>query len=137
MARRTYAAYREVIESSRFGRLANEGALPQRLLWASTGTKDAQASDVLYVRALAAPLTVNTVPEKTLLAFGDHGSIDGLMSKDTVHADAVIAQFTAAGVDLGALAARLQAEAAEAFVRSWEELLGTIEAKSARLTSVG
>jgi transaldolase len=130
MANRTYAAYRDLLSSRRWGRLANEGALPQRLLWASTGTKDEHASDVLYVRALAAPLTVNTMPEKTLLAFGDHGVVDGLLSADTTRAEAVIDRFVDAGIDLGALAARLQTEAAEAFERSWDELLTNIDAKS-------
>jgi transaldolase len=137
MANRTYAAYRELLATSRWQRLANEGALPQRLLWASTGTKDEHASDVLYVRALAAPLTVNTMPEKTLLAFGDHGEVDGLLSTDTSRAEAVIAEFVTAGVDLEALAARLQVEAAEAFERSWEELLANIDVKSAALASAG
>jgi transaldolase len=136
MANRTYAAYRELLASGRWGRLANEGALPQRLLWASTGTKDDHASDVLYVRALAAPLTVNTMPEKTLLAFGDHGAVDGLLSTDTGRADSVIAEFVRAGVDLDALAARLQVEAAEAFERSWHELLANIDVKSATLAGV-
>jgi len=137
MANCTYAAYRELLATSRWQRLANEGALPQRLLWASTGTKDEHASDVLYVRALAAPLTVNTMPEKTLLAFGDHGAVDGLLTPDTSRTEAVIDEFVAAGVDLEALAARLQIEAAEAFERSWEELLANIDVKSATLTSVG
>jgi transaldolase len=136
MANRTYAAYRELLASSRWGRLANEGALPQRLLWASTGTKDEHASDVLYVRALAAPLTVNTMPEKTLLAFGDHGAVDGLLSTDTARADSVIAEFVGAGVDLDALAERLQVEAARAFERSWHELLANIDVKSASLAGV-
>jgi transaldolase len=106
MAARTYEAYRELLDSPRWARLANEGALPQRLLWASTGTKDEHASDVLYVRALAAPLTVNTMPEKTLLAFGDHGDVDHLLTPrdggDVVH------RFLDAGVDLDALAKRLR-----------------------------
>jgi transaldolase len=133
MARRTYATYRRLLESDRFGRLANRGALPQRLLWASTGTKDAHASDVLYVRALAAPLTVNTMPEKTLLAFGDHGEVGELLSGDVSDAERVIGRFVDAGVDLVRLARRLQAEAAEAFQRSWAELLANIETKSAAL----
>jgi transaldolase len=136
MASKTYGAYRELLESPRWERLANEGALPQRLLWASTGTKDEHASDVLYVRALAAPLTVNTMPEKTLLAFSDHGEVTDLLVPDSPQADAVIERFTAAGVDLEALAARLQVEAAEAFERSWHELLENIETKSATLTGV-
>jgi len=135
MAGRTYAAYRELLESSRWQRLANEGALPQRLLWASTGTKDEHASDVLYVRALAAPLTVNTMPEKTLLAFGDHGEVADFLSADASPAEMTIARFVAAGVDLEQLAARLQVEAAESFERSWHELLENIAVKSTSLAA--
>jgi transaldolase len=131
MARRTYAAYRAVLKSDRFGRLANEGALPQRLLWASTGTKDPSASDVLYVRSLAAPLTINTMPEPTLLAFGEHGEVGGLLSAEASGGDEVIERFVRAGVDTAALARRLQQEAAEAFQRSWAELLSSIQLKSA------
>jgi len=137
MATQTYAAYRRILESPRFGRLANKGALPQRLLWASTGTKDPKASDVLYVGALAAALTVNTMPEKTLLAFGDHGDVRRFLSANAADADPVIERFLQAGVDLAALAARLQTEAAEAFVRSWDELLENIDQKSAALTVAG
>jgi transaldolase len=136
MAKRTYAAYRELLASRRWGRLANEGALPQRLLWASTGTKDEHASDVLYVRGLAAPLTVNTVPEKTLLAFGDHGEIAGFLSADGADAEPVVRRFVRSGVDLRQLAHRLQIEAAQAFERSWAELLENIDAKSAALAGV-
>jgi transaldolase len=135
MATRTYSAYRGILESRRFGRLANYGALPQRLLWASTGTKDPQASDVLYVRALAAALTVNTMPEKTLLAFADHGVVRRFLSADSTDADRVIERFAAAGVDVDALAARLQVEAAQSFDRSWDELLENIHQKSAALTA--
>jgi transaldolase len=130
MAKRTYKAYREVLDSNRWKRLANEGARAQRLLWASTGTKDPQASDVLYVRALAAPFTVNTVPEKTLLAFGDHGSVNGLLPMDGGDAEQVVWRFASSGVDVDALAARLQQEAADAFVASWDELIETIARKS-------
>jgi len=135
MATRTYSAYRGILESRRFGRLANHGALPQRLLWASTGTKDPQASDVLYVRALAAALTVNTMPEKTLLAFADHGVVRRFLSADSTDADRVVERFAAAGVDVDALAARLQVEAAQSFDRSWDELLENIHQKSAALTA--
>jgi transaldolase len=135
MAKRTYAAYREVLESDRWGRLANEGALPQRLLWASTGTKDPEASDVLYVRALAAPLTVNTMPEKTLLAFGDHGEVTEFLSAHDTTGEARIEQFVAAGVDVCALAHRLQEDAAQAFERSWDELLDNIHRKSSSLAA--
>ena len=131
-AKLTYRAYRELLDSPRWGRLANEGAQPQRLLWASTGTKDPEASDVLYVRALAAPFTINTMPEKTLLAFGDHGEVTDFLPADGGDAEEVAARFTAGGADLDALAARLQSEGADAFVGSWDELLKTIEERSAR-----
>jgi transaldolase len=130
MAKRTYAAYREVLDSDRWQRLANEGARPQRLLWASTGTKDPHASDVLYVRALAAPFTVNTLPEKTLLAFGDHGEVGDFLPSDGGDAEDVIARFAAAGVDVDALAARLQQEGADSFVASWDELIENIGHKA-------
>ena len=135
MAKRTYKAYREMLDSDRWRRLANEGARPQRLLWASTGTKDASASDVLYARALAAPFTVNTMPEKTLLAFGDHGHVDEFLPTDGGNAEQVIARFAAAGVDVAALAARLQDEAADAFVASWDELIENIGQKTIALTA--
>jgi transaldolase len=133
MAKRTYKAYREMLDSDRWRRLANEGARPQRLLWASTGTKDPEASDVLYVRALAAPLTVNTVPEKTLLAFGDHGVVGDFLPTDGGDAEQLIARFEAFGVDLDALAARLQAEGAHSFVTSWDELMNNIAQKAGAL----
>jgi transaldolase len=136
-AKRTYRAYRELLESARWQRLANQGARPQRLLWASTGTKDPNASDVLYVRALAAPFTVNTMPEKTLLAFADHGEVTNFLPADGGDADQVIARFAAAGVDIDRLAARLQSEGAEKFVRSWEDLMGTISRMTAALTAAG
>jgi transaldolase len=133
VARQTYQAYRSLINSPRYGRLANAGARPQRLLWASTGTKDPDASDVLYVKALQAPFTVNTMPEETLLDFADHGEIGDLMADDGGDADATLGQFELAGVDVRALAARLQTEGAESFVRSWDELLDCIAAKSDQL----
>ena len=133
MAKRTYKAYREVLDSDRWKRLANEGARPQRLLWASTGTKDPSASDVLYIRALAAPLTVNTMPEKTLLAFGDHGIVDEFLPTDGGNAEEVIGRFAAAGVDIDALAKRLQREGADAFVASWDELIENIGRKAGAL----
>jgi transaldolase len=132
-AKLTYRAYRELLDDPRWGRLANEGARPQRLLWASTGTKDPEASDVLYVRALAAPFTVNTMPEKTLLAFGEHGEVTDFLPADGAGGQEMADRFTAAGADLGALATRLQSEGADAFVSSWDELLGTIEERSAAL----
>ena len=133
MAKRAYKAYRDLLDSDRWKRLANEGARPQRLLWASTGTKDPQASDVLYVRALAAPLTVNTMPEKTLLAFGDHGMVEDFLPPDGGNAEQVIARFAAADVDVDALAARLQKEAADSFVKSWDELIENIGQKTSSL----
>jgi transaldolase len=133
MAKRTYRAYRALLGSDRWKRLANDGARPQRLLWASTGAKDPRASDVLYVRALAAPLTVNTMPEKTLLAFGDHGVVDEFLPTDGGDSDDVIGRFGAAGVDVDALAGRLQQEGAEAFVTSWDELLDNIGRKATAL----
>jgi transaldolase len=134
MAKRTYSAYRELLDSDRWQRLANEGARPQRLLWASTGTKDPHASDVLYVRALAAPFTVNTLPEQTLLAFGDHGDVGALLPSDGGDADEVIARFASAGVDVHALAARLLQEGADSFVASWDELIENIGRKAGALT---
>jgi transaldolase len=133
MAKQTYKAYRDLIMSPRYGRLANAGARPQRLLWASTGTKDPDASDVLYVKALQAPFTVNTMPEETLLDFGDHGEIGELMAADGGDAEATIARFRSAGVDVAALAAQLQKEGADSFVNSWNELMACIAAKSDQL----
>jgi transaldolase len=126
VGKRTYRAYRELLESERWQRLANEGARPQRLLWASTGTKDPDASDVLYIEAFASPFTVNTMPEDTLLAFADHGNVGEPLDPDGGDSEEVLAEFANAGVDTDALAARLQREGAEAFVKSWRDLLGTI-----------
>jgi transaldolase len=135
VAQRTYRAYRELHESARWQRLENEGARPQRLLWASTGTKDPDASDVLYVEALAAPLTINTMPDKTLLAFADHGQVREPLPRDGGDSEDVLAAFNEAGMDTDALAERLQKEGAETFVKSWQELLGTIESETARLAA--
>ena len=137
MAKRTYKAYREFLSSDRWLRLQNLGARPQRLLWASTGTKDPQASDVLYVESLAAPHTVSTIPEKTLLALADHGELGPLMSPDGGDAERVLGELAEEGIDLDALAAQLQREGAEAFVKSWDELLECIAKKSALLERVG
>ncbi len=137
MAQRTYKAYSELLASDRWLRLQNLGARPQRLLWASTGTKDPKASDVLYVESLAAPHTVTTIPEKTLLAFADHGEIGPLMTPDGGDAERVLGELAAEGVDLDALAAQLQREGAEAFVKSWDELLACIAKKSAMLQRIG
>jgi transaldolase len=133
MAKRTYAAYRRLLDSSRWQRAANAGARPQRLLWASTGTKDPHVSDVLYVRALAAPFTVNTMPEPTLKALADHGEIGPLLRADGGDCEEVLAWFADADVDVDALATRLQDEGAKAFVTSWNDLLAVIAAKSAAL----
>ncbi len=133
IAMRTYKAYRTLLGSPRWQRIYNAGARPQRLLWASTGTKDPQASDVLYVKALAAPFTVNTMPEGTLKALADHGEISEIMSADGGDSEAVLDQFAKAGIDVDGLARRLQDEGAESFVSSWNELMGVITAKSATL----
>jgi transaldolase len=126
---RAYRAYRELLDSHRVQRLMNEGARPQRLLWASTGTKDPEASDVLYIEGFASPFTVNTMPEPTLLAFADHGEIGELVPADGGDSEQVLAQFASAGIDVEALAARLQEEGKAAFVDSWNELLKTIESQ--------
>lgn len=125
-----YKAYRTFVASDRSQRAMNFGARPQRLLFASTGTKDPKASDVHYIKALAAPFTVNTMPENTLKAFGDHGETSGVLLADGGDAETVAAQFTRDGIDLSALAAQLQDEGAKAFVKSWDELMGVIQAKS-------
>ena len=127
-AQMTYNAYTELIHGDRWGRLMNEGARPQRLLWASTGTKDKTASDVLYIEALAAPLTVNTMPEETLLAFADHGDVASVMQARLDLPDpALMARFKAAGVDLADLARRLQEAGVESFAAAWKSLLARIE----------
>jgi transaldolase len=130
MANRTYKAYRELLDSPRWQSAFNAGARPQRLLWASTGTKDPKASDVLYIKALAAPFTVNTMPEATLLALADHGELSSIMSADGGDWETVLAQFSEAGVKFGALATQLQIEGAKAFVKSWDELLDVMASKS-------
>jgi transaldolase len=126
IGKRTYRAYRELVHSDRWFRLANEGARTQRLLWASTGTKDPEASDVLYIEGLASPFTVNTMPEKTLAAFADHGEVGELLSPDGGDGDEVVAEFNAAGIDTDALAAKLQRDGAEAFSKSWRDMLDTL-----------
>src|SRR6266853_2055117 len=137
IAKRTYKACRSLLGSPRWQRAYNAGARPQRPLWASTGTKDPQASDVLYVKALAAPLTVNTMPEATLKAFADHGEIGSIMPADGGDCEEVLAQFAKAGVDVEALASQLQDEGAKAFVKSWHELMEVIVSKSADLGKAG
>ncbi len=118
-------------------RLANSGARPQRLLWASTSTNDPAASDVLYIKALAAPFTVNTIPDKTLLAFADHGSVSELMHPDGGDAEEMIAKFARTGVDYDKLAAELQREGTESFVKDWNEMLASIVSKSAAFRAAG
>jgi transaldolase len=137
VAQRTYKAYRELLSSPRWHRVYNAGARPQRLLWASTGTKDPKASDVLYVKSLIAPFTVNTMPEATLLAFADHGELGEDLPADGGNCEEVLASFGKAGVDVAALAARLQDEGAKSFVKSWNELLEVIASKSASLRKAG
>jgi transaldolase len=131
VAKHAYRAYRELLDSERWQRLANEGARPQRLLWASTGTKDPEASDVLYIEALAAPFTVNTMPDATLVAFAEHGNVGEPLPADGGDADQLLAKFEGAGIDVGELAARLQVEGAEAFDKSWNDLMETISKQAA------
>jgi transaldolase len=133
IARRTYRAYRELLASPRWQRLAAAGARSQRLLWASTGSKDPTASETLYVEALAAPDTIDTIPEKTLHAFAQHGQIGRLMANDGDDAEATLVRFAQAGIDIDALATQLQRDGAQSFVKSWQELLQRIADKSAML----
>lgn len=133
IAKRTYSAYRELLASPRWRKLAGAGARPQRLLWASTGTKDPEASETLYIEALAAPDTINTMPEKTLLAFADHGKVGSELPADGGDAEALLAEFARAGVDAAALAGELQIEGALSFDKSWRDLLDCIASKSALL----
>jgi transaldolase len=133
IGQQTYAAYRDLLESDRWQRLANCGARAQRLLFASTGTKDPKASDVLYIGALAAPNTVNTMPEETLLAFGEHGQVSGAIPRGGADCEQVLAEFGRVGVDVAKLGVDLQTEGAKSFVDSWQHLLNAIEAKSKAL----
>jgi transaldolase len=128
-----YRAYCELLTSPRWLRALNAGARPQRLLFASTGTKDPKAPDVLYVEGLVAPLTINTMPEKTLKAFADHGKVGEAIRADGGDSESVLGEFTKAGVDLAALAAKLQKDGAAAFVNSWDSLMGVISAKASDL----
>ena len=137
MAQRTYKAYRDLLASDRWLRLVNFGARSQRLLWASTGTKDPKASDVLYVKSLAAPHSVNTMPEKTLLALADHGEIGTMLAADGGDAEALLERFRNAGTDVAALATKLQRDGADAFVSSWKELLACLVDKSQNLKKAG
>jgi transaldolase len=133
IAKRTYVAYRNLLASPRWQRAYNYGARPQRMLWASTGTKDPKASDVLYLEALAAPYTVNTIPEATLKAFADHGKVAASMPADGGDCEAVLAQFGKAGIDIDALAIQLQDEGAKSFAKSWEDLMAVIASKTEAL----
>jgi transaldolase len=133
VAQSIYKAYHEVLSSPRWQRAFNEGARAQRLLWASTGTKDPKASDVLYIKALASPFTVNTMPEGTLKAFGDHGEVGSAMAVDGGDYEKTLAQFAQAGVNPTALAAQLQDEGAKSFVKSWNELMSVLASKSEAL----
>ncbi|HET6196611.1 MAG TPA: transaldolase [Acetobacteraceae bacterium] len=133
VSQQAYKAYRDLLDSDRWQWLEGQGARPQRLLFASTGNKDPQASDVIYMGALAAPNTVNTVPEETLQAFASHGQVDRAMRRDGGDAEQVLAGFTRAGIDVAALARELQDEGAKSFVESWKDLLGAIKEKSKAL----
>ena len=133
IAMRTYKAYRDLLASPRWQRVFNAGARPQRLLWASTGTKDPRSPDVLYIKALAAPFTVNTMPEGTLKALADHGELGKILPADGGDCEQVLAQFAKAGIDVDALAAQLQEEGAKSFVKSWNDLMTVIVSKSAAL----
>ncbi|HWC96348.1 MAG TPA: transaldolase [Candidatus Sulfopaludibacter sp.] len=128
-----YKAYRELVNSPRWQRAANFGFRPQRLLWASTGTKDPKASDILYIKSLASPFTVNTMPENTLKALADHGELGEPLPADGGDFEVVLASFTRAGIDLDDLACQLQKDGAQSFVKSWTDLLAMINTKSAAL----
>jgi len=135
VANQAYRAYRDLLNSARWGRLANEGARPQRLLWASTSTKNPNAPDVLYVEALAAPFTINTMPEATLMAFADHGQVSEFMGADGGNAGQTLASFAEIGIDHQALADQLQHDGAETFAQSWKSVLASIAAKHKQLTT--
>jgi transaldolase len=137
IAKRTYKAYRSLLDSPRWQRIFNAGARPQRLLWASTGTKDPKASDVLYVKALAAPFTINTMPEGTLKALADHGEVGPILPAHGGDCEEVLAKFAKAGIDIDALAAQLQDEGAKAFAKSWSDLMESIKSKSEALKKAG
>jgi transaldolase len=130
--KRIYRAYRELLDSPRWQRALNAGARPQRLLWASTGTKDPRASDVLYLEALAAPFTINTMPEEALKALADHGNPDHILPPDGGDCEMVLSLFTAAGFDLDCLAEQLQEQGASSFVTSWQKLMRSIDSSARR-----
>ena len=133
IAGRCYRAYRDLLGSPRWRALEAAGARPQRLLWASTGVKDPSARPSIYVEALAAPDTINTMPEKTLLAFATDGALRGVMPPDGGDAEEVLARFEQGGVDVGALGAKLQRDGAQSFVKSWQALMQRIAVKSTAL----
>jgi transaldolase len=133
IAKRTYKAYRSLLGSPRWQRAYNAGARPQRLLWASTGTKDPKASDILYIKALAAPFTVNTMPEGTLKALSQHTDLGTLLPADGGDCEEVLGRFAKSGIDVDRLAAQLQDEGAKSFVKSWNDLMSVIASKSAAL----
>lgn len=137
IAKRTYKAARSLLSSPRWQRMYNAGARPQRLLWASTGTKDPRFSDVMYVKALAAPFTVNTMPEATLKALAVHGELGAILPADGGDCEDVLAQFAKGGIDIDALGAQLQDEGAKSFVKSWNDLMAVIASKSAALKQAG
>ena len=137
IAQRTYKAYRDLLELAALAARLQRRGSPQRLLWASTGTKDPKASDILYIKALAAPFTVNTMPEGTLKALAEHGELGALLPADGGDCEEVLAQFAKAGIDVDALAAQLQDEGAKSFVKSWNELMAVIASKSAALAKAG
>jgi len=137
VAGQTYETYRLLVDSPPWQRIFNAGARRQRLLWASTGTKDPEASDILYVRALASPFTVNTMPEATLKALADHGELGETLPAHARYCDEVLARFAQAGIDVDALATQLQDEGAKSFVKSWNELLACIASKSKALEKAG
>jgi transaldolase len=133
IAKRTYKAYLGLLSSPRWMRAYNAGARPQRLLWASTGTKDPKASDVLYVNTLAAPFTVNTMPDGTLKALAEHDDVGTTLPADGGNSEEELARFADAKIDVHALSRQLQDEGAKSFVKSWNDLLGVISSKSALL----
>jgi transaldolase len=137
IGKRAYKGYCQLLASTPWKRIFNAGARPQRLLFASTGTKDPKASDVLYIKELAAPLTINTMPEATLKAFAEHGEVKEVLPDDGGDCELVLAQFAAADINLTALAAKLQDDGASSFVKSWNDLMAVIVAKSAALQKVG
>ena len=137
IAMRTYKAARDLLTSPDWQSTYNAGARPQRLLWASTGTKDPSASDILYVKSLAAPFTVNTMPEKTLIALSKHDQLGSILPADGGDSEEVLAKFAKAGVDIDQLAKRLQEDGAKAFVKSWNELMEVLESKIATLKKAG